>query len=190
MKKNLMIMIENGLPEDAALAALTTNPASILGISNIAGTVDAGKMANLVVSTAPFFTEDAAIKYVFADGDMYEYEIKAKKSNGNTEGLVALVGSWTVTIDTDGGELTGAITISENNGDYEGTMSLSVIPTPGSISDLSIDGQEVSFTVSFEVQGQGFDVEVTGTLDGDTMDGSIESPQGPANFTAEKDPNN
>ena len=85
MKANLMTMIENGLSEDAALAALTTNPAQLLGIDKMAGTIEAGKMGNVLVSTAPYFTKKSQFKYVFVDGDKYEYEVKDDKKKGDKE---------------------------------------------------------------------------------------------------------
>lgn len=41
--------ISNGLPEDAALAAVTLNPARFFGLDNRLGSIDEGKDANLVV---------------------------------------------------------------------------------------------------------------------------------------------
>jgi len=70
--KNLRKMVEHGLPEDAALAALTTTPAEILGLSASLGTVEPGKMANLVVASGPIFEEDTKVRYVFIDGQKYE----------------------------------------------------------------------------------------------------------------------
>jgi len=77
--KNVQTYIDNGLSTDAALAALTTNPASILGISQVVGTVETGKLANVMVTTAPLFTKDAKVKMMFVDGDKYEYEVKERK---------------------------------------------------------------------------------------------------------------
>src|SRR5690606_22555478 len=52
---NLRRMIAGGLTEDQALAALTTAPAQLLGIADRVGTVDNGKIANLVISDKPYF---------------------------------------------------------------------------------------------------------------------------------------
>ena len=46
-------MVDNGLSENGALAALTTNPANILGIKSL-GNNRKGKLANLVIFTGPF----------------------------------------------------------------------------------------------------------------------------------------
>ncbi len=189
LKKNLMIMIENGLSEDAALSALTTNPASILGISNIAGTVDAGKMANLVVTTKPYFSEESAIKYVFADGDMYEFDIKAK-SESSTEGAEVIVGTWNYTASSGDGDSEGVITITNDGGGLSGSMTNSQVPVPGDISDVSISGKEVSFVVTFNMDGQNFEVEASVTVEKNTMEGELITPFGNAALTGEKDPNN
>ena len=124
--KNVRTYIENGLSEDAALAALTTNPASIFGISNIAGTVEQGKLANLLVSTAPIFSKDAQVKLMFVDGDKFEYETKESKGNGrNTNNNAAtsndpLAGSWSYTLETPQGDQGGKMVISRENGAYSG----------------------------------------------------------------------
>lgn len=49
-RKSLKTMISNGLSEDQALAALTTNAAKLLGVDAQIGSVDKGKVANLVVT--------------------------------------------------------------------------------------------------------------------------------------------
>src|SRR5207244_9568478 len=53
-RENLRKAIAEGLSPDAALAALTTNPAKILGVEKQLGTVTAGKAAHLVVTDGDF----------------------------------------------------------------------------------------------------------------------------------------
>jgi len=65
--------IERGLPPEDALAALTTRPAALLGESERLGTVEPGRIGNLVVADSdPFTDEDAEIELVFVDGVPYE----------------------------------------------------------------------------------------------------------------------
>ena len=80
--KNLRRMVQAGLPEDAALAALTTTTADILGVSRQLGTVEAGKIANLVVTNKPLFAEGSAVRYVFVEGERYAYEPPATPAAG------------------------------------------------------------------------------------------------------------
>ncbi len=69
--KNLRRAIQSGLTEDEALAALTTTPARLLGISDRYGSLTAGKTANFVVATKNIFSEDGVIAQVWIDGQQY-----------------------------------------------------------------------------------------------------------------------
>lgn len=69
---NLRKAIERGLPPSAALASLTTTPAALFGIEKKVGTLDAGKMANFVVSEGDLFTEKSKIRETWIDGKRYE----------------------------------------------------------------------------------------------------------------------
>ncbi|MDH4089109.1 MAG: amidohydrolase family protein [Cyclobacteriaceae bacterium] len=71
---NIRRMIKAGLTDDQALAALTVVPAKILGLSDRLGTVDDGKIANLVISDKAYFNKDAKVRYVFVEGVLYEIE--------------------------------------------------------------------------------------------------------------------
>jgi len=81
LQTNLRRMIKAGLSEDAALAGLTTNPAQLLGLSDRIGTIDNGKMANLVISYKPYFDEKSKVRYVFVDGTLYKIETKEAKKD-------------------------------------------------------------------------------------------------------------
>jgi imidazolonepropionase-like amidohydrolase len=57
-----------GLPHDAAVAAITRNPAEILGLGDRLGTIEAGKIANLVVTTGDILEIRNEVKHVFIQG--------------------------------------------------------------------------------------------------------------------------
>ncbi|MFG0285960.1 MAG: amidohydrolase family protein [Phycisphaerales bacterium JB039] len=69
---NLRTAIENGLPEDAALAMITTAPAALLGVEDQLGTVEQDKVASLVITDGPVFAKDAKIMDVWIDGRRHE----------------------------------------------------------------------------------------------------------------------
>ncbi|MCH2136267.1 MAG: amidohydrolase family protein [Phycisphaerales bacterium] len=60
--------ISAGLTPDQALAAVTTQPASLLGIDGRCGTIEPGKAAHLVVRSDAPFEKDAKIKSVWVGG--------------------------------------------------------------------------------------------------------------------------
>ncbi len=84
VQPNLRRMIKAGLTEDGALAALTTNPAQAFGLSERLGTIDPGKIANLVISHKPYFDEKATVRYVFIEGQIFKIEPpKPDKAEGD-----------------------------------------------------------------------------------------------------------
>ncbi|HKV37648.1 MAG TPA: amidohydrolase family protein, partial [Blastocatellia bacterium] len=66
---NVRKAIAEGLPEDQALAALTSNAAQILGVSSQLGTLERGKIANVIVTTGDLFAPDSKVTHVFIDGN-------------------------------------------------------------------------------------------------------------------------
>ncbi|HTF21534.1 MAG TPA: amidohydrolase family protein [Chryseolinea sp.] len=76
-RANLKRMIKAGLSEDAALAALTTNAAQALGLSDRLGTIDNGKIANLVISRRPYFDDKSKLMYVFIAGKLFKVDSPA-----------------------------------------------------------------------------------------------------------------
>ena len=64
--------IAAGLSADDALRATTVTPAALLGITSAVGTIEAGKLANLVVvSGNDLFAANTPIKHVFVEGRLY-----------------------------------------------------------------------------------------------------------------------
>ena len=64
--------IDAGLDSNAALRALTLSPAEIFGVSDRLGSIDKGKIANLVVADGDLFATSTKVKYVFVDGGKFE----------------------------------------------------------------------------------------------------------------------
>jgi hypothetical protein len=148
IKKSLRRLIENGLSENYALAALTTHPAQMLGISNLSGTVDKGKLANLVVSDKPYFQEKSVIKYVFVDGKKYDYSEKPKKQESKSSESSKIAGLWSYTVEVPGSVQKGKIKISKNQDEYKITVTDDSSPDKNDqASDINVDGSKVSFNI-------------------------------------------
>lgn len=173
LKDNMMTMIENGLSEDAALAALTTNPAQMLGISQVSGSIASGKIANLMVTTAPYFTKESQIKMMFVDGDKFEYETKdkKKKSEGDEPAAVdpsndPIIGSWSFSFVTPQGEQTGKMVIKASADGYEGVLISEDGSPDNDMNNLSYRDGELAFDFSIEGGGQSIEIVVVGTVTG------------------------
>lgn len=57
-----------GLPAEAALRAITLSPAEIFGVADRMGSIDAGKDANLFISTGDVMDHRTSVTHVFIDG--------------------------------------------------------------------------------------------------------------------------
>jgi imidazolonepropionase-like amidohydrolase len=64
--------IEAGLTPDEALRALTVTPARLLGVERVVGTIEAGKLANLVVTEGDLFDRNGRIRQVFVEGRKFD----------------------------------------------------------------------------------------------------------------------
>lgn len=98
---NLRKAIEYGLTEKAAMEALTKNPATWLGVYDKVGSLDAGKLANFVITTAPVFSEKAVILQNWVQGNKYAVKEDAWNSIAGTYNLVVNtnVGTQAYTLD-------------------------------------------------------------------------------------------
>jgi imidazolonepropionase-like amidohydrolase len=185
VQKTLKAMIDNGLSEKGALAALTTNPASILGISNLAGSLEKGKMANLVLTTDTLFNADTQIKHVIADGYVFDYEVKKKAAPAaaKPEAPVAggVEGVWEYTSETPAGSSGGEITLKRENGVLGGSITYDDPTGSGKasapIKNASLNGKALSFEFDVAAGGMSLTVTISGEVNGKTMEGSLSVPQ-------------
>lgn len=181
IKANLLTMIDNGLSENDALAALTTNAASILGIDKVAGSVEKGKMANLMISNAPFFTKDSQIRYMFVDGDKYDFEIKEKKEAPKggaaaTTDMAAVVGSWTYSFETPQGETTGKMIIRNEGGTLSGTLTSGDGQPDVEMQDVTFVNGTLTFAISRDAGGQTIELVISGAVTGKQYDAEVSVP--------------
>ena len=186
IQANLRRMIAAGLSEDAALAALTVAPAKILGLSDRMGTVDNGKMANLVVSDKPYFNEKAKVRYVFVDGNLYKMEAKETKK---ADSKVLAKGNWSYTTENPQGTGTGKIVIKEENGSYSGTITSASTGKENELRNISVDGSSLSFSYDYSMGGSSIKIDVTVKIDGDSFEGTMTAGQyGSFPIKATRDP--
>ncbi len=166
--KNLSRAVAEGLTPDRALAALTVEPARLLGLSEIAGTLEAGKLANLLVVEGDLFTEKPELRYVFVDGR--DYEMEKKESKGDPNAQVDPRGVWEITsrvmgraneskwhIQGSPGAYTGYAEGASGRRDFESVVlegnALTVrLPTPGATLEITvvITGDQLEGDSSFE----------------------------------------
>lgn len=84
--KSIKKATDAGLSPEAALRALTVDAAEILGVGDRMGSIQTGKIANLVVTDGDLFNEKTKVKHVFVDGRWYEVHEEAKPPEKPGEG--------------------------------------------------------------------------------------------------------
>jgi hypothetical protein len=166
--------IEAGLPADEALAAVTTRPARLLGLGDRLGTVEAGRIANLVVSEGDLFTEETKIREVWVDGARYELEERKPPE-------VEPAGTWELDIDAGGQNVTAVLELTGESPSLNGRMTvqgveveLASVEVSGSTVKIEFDGAPFGMPGPFQLD---FDME------GDRARGGGSGP--PGSFTLE-----
>jgi imidazolonepropionase-like amidohydrolase len=75
--------ITNGLSEADALKALTINAAEIFGVADRLGSIEKGKIANVIVTKGGIFDERPQVMHVIVDGIKYEPTPEAPTPGGS-----------------------------------------------------------------------------------------------------------
>jgi len=174
--------IDAGLSPDAAIRALTLTPAEIFGVADRLGSIENGKIANLLVTDGDIFDEKTKIKFVFVDGRKFTIR-EPEKPKDPPKG--DLTGKWRLSYTTpDGPEESMVDIVMAGDGSLSGTLS-----SPhgnANIINGYLSADKFSFTINLPIEGSPTDVLFTGTFDGTTMKGSIHVLDTDIDFTGAK----
>jgi len=158
---NLRKAIENGLSETRALEALTTTPAATLGVSNIIGSLEQGKLANFIITTGNVFNEKTAILENWVQGSRF-----AVKTDKWTDAS----GKYTLAIQSTSG--------SKNyNLEVKSATAASIIATDTIATKFSFDGKVVKFSFSPEKKSKNT-LRLSGISNGTAWNGYGEDSEG------------
>lgn len=199
--------VEAGLPKDIALKAMTIYPAEIFGVSEQLGSIEKGKIANLVVASGDLFDRRTQIKYVFVDGKSYEVKAAAPTQAGpggrfgaggpggrpgggggrpNADGAgLSVAGSWTVTSESPQGPVQLTFSLTQEGNRVSGSVAspFGTFPVTGTVS-----GSELSFAFTAKIQDQELPVTGKGTIDGNAMRGTLNAMGQDASFSGSRTP--
>lgn len=84
--ENIRILVKNGADEKEIIKTLTVNPARLLGISKLAGSIEPGKLASLFTADKKIFEEKTKIKKMFVEGKLFEFKEKKEKPDKTKKG--------------------------------------------------------------------------------------------------------
>ena len=118
-RKQVTKAIDRGLSGQGALAAVTTTPATLLGLDAVIGKVETGMLANLVITDGPLFDEETKVLETWVAGN--QFIIDAAKSQPQD----ALVGEWDLQLAIADQSTSLELAIEQNeDGKLEGTVSI------------------------------------------------------------------
>jgi imidazolonepropionase-like amidohydrolase len=170
---------ENGLSNEAALAALSANAAAILGVSDRLGTIEKGKIANLVLATDWPWADGAEVRAVFVDGRLYQ----ERTDEGPSDPPVMDVGgTWAVSMNTPRGtrEMTLDITMSKD-GKVKGKMTSD--RGESVLDDGRMSGEVLRFKTTREVDGRSITSSWTLNVAGEKVSGTMSAGSMQADVT-------
>jgi len=151
--------IERGLTADAALAAVTTTPAKLLGLERQYGTLEQGKAANLVITDGDLFAEKTKIQEVWIDGKQYEVKAPPLTDVRGTWDFKTDLESGTLSLRGDIEKLSGTINIRGKD------LRLATVTSNTGRLAITYAGDSVGFAGTVLMSGTGNDKEMFGVID-------------------------
>ncbi|NNE71204.1 MAG: amidohydrolase [Rhodothermales bacterium] len=169
---NIGEMLAAGLDTTVALAALTTQAADVIGMSRAMGTIERGKLGNVVITSGPLFRDGSDIKHVLIEGQIYDIESAAPERGGRGAGEAgggrSLAGTWTVLAQTPDGDIGGTFEVSESGDGYRGWLTYDGVSQAIPVDTITVEGSSVSFSFS-SPDGR---ISVSMTRSGNEMNGT------------------
>lgn len=179
LHKHLRQAIQAGLPRDAALAALTTDAADLLGVGDRLGTLEAGKLAHVVILTGPFDDERSRVRYAVIDGRRYEYHKDAKPvpATGDPDKAVPdISGAWQVEIDGAEGKLRGTLELVQVKNALSGRFTSD--QGDGKITSGSTETDTFEFVVAIGAGDRAVQLKFAGKKSDAGLEGTLKSAFG------------
>lgn len=173
--KNIKEAIKTGLPREEALKALTIHPAQFLGVNNLMGSIEPGKIANVILASGEIFEEKTLVKMVFIDGIQFKVKEPPKAKEA---AALNISGKWKGTVSGPMGEIETTVEFEQEGNEITGT----ILSDFGNweITGGVLSGNELDFTFTANVMGEIMEMSFSGTVEADEIEGTITFPGGSA----------
>lgn len=162
---NLRKAMENGLTETTALNALTKTPASLLGIYDMVGSLDAGKLANFLITSGNVFSDKTTI---------YQNWVHGKKYGVKDDIWNEMRGKYKLVLNTPSGPVNYTLDFKSNN-------AASIIGKDTVTSKFYYDGRQVRINFAperNERRGAESNFRLSGMISNDVWSGYGEDTAG------------
>ncbi len=168
IRKNLRTVIKAGFPEEEVLKAMTLYPAEYLGIKNLVGSLEPGKIANVVLTTGKIFDEKTVVQKIFVDGMFFEVKQPSKKAEPTS---LDISGKWKAVVDSSMGAMDMTIEFIQDGSNITGSFTSEM--GKWDITDGVLSGNELTFSISANIMGESMAMEFSGTVDEESLEGDI-----------------
>lgn len=180
---NVRKAIARGLPADVALAALTIRAAELAGVERSLGSIETGKIANLVITDRFPLADSAVVSGVFVDGRHYEVTpapperagVRGGQGRGGrrpTPGAAGhpAAGTWLLTLNSPQGTLDQTLILTADGDQLGGTIAtqFGTLPVAGRAT-----GTSLAWSATMARGGQSFDLTFDAAVAGDRMTGTV-----------------
>lgn len=184
---------KNGLSKTDAIRAMTLDAAEILGVDNQLGSIEKGKIANLVVMKGDVFAANKTITHVFIDGKVFEMPKKPEPKPGANNAAVGtgnaaqVGGTWNLTVDAPGQSLDVKLVMTQQGSVLSGNITSTFFGSVP-INNGRVTEKGYTFDATVPFGGEELNLTFDGTVTGNNVEGTVSTPENPATFTGIKVP--
>jgi imidazolonepropionase-like amidohydrolase len=158
---NLRKAIEHGLSESKALEALTAAPAKIIGVADVVGSLEQGKLANFIITTGNVFSEKSSIIENWIQGNRYGVK---------TDKWMDVAGSYALTVNGEKGFRNFTLQVKSS-------AAANVISNDTIATKFSFDGKLVKISFPAEKKSNN-NIKLSGMNKGNVWNGYGEDGEG------------
>lgn len=172
---NIKKLHEHGLSEKAALSALIDVPAKLLKVDNRLGSIEKGKIANILVLKHQYLADDFNPEYLLSGGHLFDYtKDKPTEEKLKEDKDFEYFGLYSISINLDNNVPKGTFNLSYSKEQVSGIINVNSISDKVNLTNIELSKK--SLTGNFETTYQGTSISgkmimsfqgknVTGTID-------------------------
>ena len=132
------------------------------------GCLEPGKIANVILTTGKIFDEKTVVQKIFVDGMFFEVKQPAEKAEPTS---LDISGKWQAVVESPMGAMDMTIEFIQDESSITGSFTSEM--GKWDITDGILSGKELSFSISANIMGQSMDMEFSGTVDEESLEGDI-----------------
>lgn len=182
------LAVEAGLPEAEALRALTLDAARLLRVERQLGSIQPGKIANLIVTDRPLLDEKMRVREMLVDGRRIDLPEEKDEDDADDAEASPFAGTWTIRVDTEAEAIEFRIVLEGEGERLSGTWSGR--EESGELSNVATTEEGIEFVLSTSdrITGDTTDWRFSGVMEGDAMTGTVTTATGTYSYRGTRNP--